>query len=154
MVAHTRFNSVRIGTRTRDLEDLDVDTGSWVSLFLRGFIYLALFIIIWCGDGCSTVLHECMSALCETLGDEPHDGVSKLHQSVELCFATQIQSGVRELCVEETPQQLSIARDSAPATEGGRSLARCCRIFRAYFRPFYPREFCLRFQDLAHPRGG
>ena len=49
------------------------------------------------------MLHECMTALCETLGDEPHDGVSKLHQSVELCFATQIQSGVRELCVEETP---------------------------------------------------
>ena len=61
------------------------------------------------------MLHECMPALCETFGDEPHDGVSKLHQSLELCFATQIQSGVQGLCVEETPQQLSIARDSAPA---------------------------------------
>ena len=61
------------------------------------------------------MLHECMPALCETLENEPHDGVSKLYQSCELCFATQIQSGVRELCVEETPQQLSIARDSAPA---------------------------------------
>ena len=61
------------------------------------------------------MLHECMPALCKTFGDEPHNGVSKLHQSLELCFATQNQSGVRELCVEETPQQLSIACDSAPA---------------------------------------
>ena len=35
------------------------------------------------------MLHECMPALCETFGDEPHDGVSKLPESPELCFATQ-----------------------------------------------------------------
>ena len=101
MVAHTSFNSVRIGTRARDLEDLDVVQESWVSLFHRGVVRYSL-------PGVEmdvlqrAMLHECMPALCETFGDEPHDGVSKLHQSLELCFATQIQSGVRELCVEET----------------------------------------------------
>ena len=67
------------------------------------------------------MLHECMPALCETLEDEPHDGVSKLPESLELCFATQSQSGVQELCVEETLQQLSIARDSAPAGDHTRT---------------------------------
>ena len=39
LVAHARFNSVRIGTRT---QDLDVDLESWDSLFQRGFLFVLI----------------------------------------------------------------------------------------------------------------
>ena len=102
MVAHARFNSVRIGTRARDLEDLDVDQEFMGFSLHRGFVFDCSFPSL---SGVEmdvmqrVMLHECMPALCETSGDEPQDGVSKLSESLELCFATQIQSGARELCV-------------------------------------------------------
>ena len=88
----------------------------------QGFCSFFYF-VIWCGDGCYTAcdVARVHALLCETSGDEPHDGVSELHQSLELCFATQIQSGVRELCAEETPQQLSITRDSLSAGDHTRT---------------------------------
>ena len=54
LVALTRFNSVRIGTRARDLEDLDVDLESSVYLLYRGLFvhFYRLFIWNWFQDGC------------------------------------------------------------------------------------------------------
>ena len=57
--------------------------------------------------------------LYETVGEELHPGVDL---EIPLCCATLIQAGVRERCVEETPQQLSqVVRDSAPAGDHTRT---------------------------------
>ena len=50
MVAHARFNSVRIGTRARDLEDLDVDQEFMGFSLPRGLKFFFLR-VIWSGDG-------------------------------------------------------------------------------------------------------
>ena len=52
MVAHARFNSVRIGTRARDLEDLDVDQEFMGFPLSQGFVFVSSkrFIIL---DECS-----------------------------------------------------------------------------------------------------
>ena len=76
----------------------------------------------------SAVTAQCELVLCATDGEELQFGVDL---ETLLCCATQPKpkSGIRKLCVEETPQQLSqVARDGAPAVEAKDQLELPCKL--------------------------
>ena len=98
----------------RDLEDLDVDLESWVSLFHRGlFSFPRGYLSSWM----TALTAQCELVLCVTTREELQSGVDL--ESL-MCCATPLESGNQGLSVEEGQDEPKYTLGGAP--RGGPTL--------------------------------